>query len=50
MFAQAVEKIPVTTTVRDGISTTTAVPHYTVKDNMTGNQSYLNFPFGADDT
>lgn len=46
---QVIEKIPVTTTVMDGISSTTAVPpQYTVTDNMTGALSYLNFPFGAD--
>lgn len=44
-----VETIPVTTTVMDGISSTTAVPpQYTVTDNLTGAHSYLNFPFGAD--
>jgi hypothetical protein len=48
-IVRQVETIPVTTTVMDGISTTTAVPHYTVKDNLTGAHSYLNYPFGADE-
>jgi hypothetical protein len=47
--SRAIETIPVTTTVMDGISTTTAVPHYTVQDNLTGAHSYLNYPFGSDD-
>ena len=46
---RAVETIPVTTTIMDGISTTTAVPHYTLKDNLSGAHSYLNYPFGADE-
>jgi hypothetical protein len=31
-----------------GNSVAAPPPHYTITDNMTGQKSFLNFPFGAD--
>lgn len=41
--------LPITTKIMDGMRTTSTAPKYTVVDTQTGNQAFLNYPFGAAD-